>query len=1090
MVSFRRARRALRHAALPSLLLAAGAQLGCPSTTETPRGVATATPPAAKPAAPPPEFPARWVLHPSRSLRLRGRWDLGKDGVIYVGAGGERWLDKRNGQAPIAAPTLLAQSLRAVFAGADGGLLFVAQSGTVFVAGKDPLGAPAATREAPKGLRSVSVGRAAIVAIGDGGLRRSVDGGASWAPVTLPAGASARGALTHVALSPNGDGLALFAPQHLLVTGDDGATWKEIATPGVGARRLVTDTNGDVVLEGLEASAVLRTGPPRFERANRAPSVEFELPVPTDEGALGYAEAFAEGRAVIDGARYAEVLSDPDDSTRWRLAVGELGGKPAVKRVPELDACDGALVARREKTIVVGCQRSPSVSYNKYRYGGGSDHYQLHLFRSEDEGKTFKAEGQLTIADRRKHMWILEGGALLVEGGCKPTHGGNDWSCEESPPVVRLPGAKGFAKIGVNQAGVQFLHLAVSPNGQRVYALGQTSSGRIALFTSSDGGKDFARHMLPPVPAEDPKSEPLLPDSFGLSVSTDDAGDAFVLASSGRRWLSYTSADEGVSLKAKLLPFEASSAALAGKRGLAYDAGGAAYETLDGGVVWTKVAAPQVGAGEDTTLECGDYGCLLGSRATRVGWDLKGASDVKPFEEKAAGKKTVAATPLKCAPQGGWVTFAASSRPSIFEADFAEKTRWYALTRDVTKGTVAGVVPSFEGKVDPKADPKVDARKLEAKELAVLAPQTKDVAVYSMTQNGAIATLQYAFKRDTPAKPGAYSAITPKQSVDLEVSFWHAATGKIVRGTIKGAGPLDPSRDLLERRDQPSDARVALMTAGPGGVLVRPFASATADSVAYFVGEGGKVDKLAWPELPTRDARGANLWLRYETARVGKRTLLYGMSSSHAQVLMAWANEAGTNWETRTWGLFPEVEGAPNDATIRLLHGAATPTLAVFSGNGASPLGPLGFATPLAAGEPDPISSFALPTQRSLGDGRACDKAGLAGPRVVAPYSRGTRHPVLIDLDGVELLLATNQATLHVPPAGGDGCLGMWEATPPVWRSGDQFNALVPLDDLGHSVLFRSTSKSSEQQARVLSCTLSKETPVPASLNNVDGFVE
>jgi photosystem II stability/assembly factor-like uncharacterized protein len=1088
MVSPRRAPRVLRHLGIPSLLLAAGAQLGCPSATETPRGVATVTPPPAKPSAPPPEFPARWVLHPSRSLKLRGRWDLGKDGMIYVGAGGERWLDKRNGQAPVAAPTLLPQSLRGVLAGADGALLFVAQSGTVFVAGKDPLGPPAATREAPKGMRSVSVGRAAIIAIADGGLRRSTDGGASWVNVSLPAGATSRGVLTHVALASNGDGLALFAPQHVLVTNDDGATWKEIATPGLGARRVVTDTNGDVVLEGLEASAVLRPGP-RFERANRSPSTEYELPIPTDEGALGYAEAFAEGRAVIEGTHYAEVLNDPDDSTRWRLAIGEMGGKPAVRRLPELDACDGAMVARRGKSVVVGCQRSPSVSYNKYRYGGGSDHYQLHMFRSEDEGKTFKADGQLTIADRRKRMWILEGGAILIEGGCKPTHGGNDWSCEESPPVIRLPGAKGFAKIGVNTAGVQFYDLAVSPNGQRVYAVGQTSSGRVALFASSDGGKDFTRHMLPPVPGDDPKSEPLLADTFGLTVSVDDAGSTAVLASAGRRWLSFTASDDAVTLKGKVLPFEATSAALAGKRGLAYDTNGAAYETMDGGAVWTKVAAPQLGVGEDTTVQCGDYGCLLGSRATRVGWDLKTAADVKPYEEKAAGKKTVAGTPIKCATAGSWVSFGATARPTIFEADFNPTQRWYTLSRDVVKGNVAAVVPTFEGKPDPK-DPKADTRKLEAKELAVLAPPGKDVATYAMTQNGAVASLKYAFKRDTPSKPGAYSPVTPKQSVDIEVAWWHAATGKIVRGTIKGAGPLDPSRDMVERRDQPSDARVALMTIGPGGVLVRPFASASADSVAYFVGADGKVDKLAWPELPTRDARGASLWLRYETARIGKRTLLYGMSTSHAQVLMAWANEAGTNWETRTWGLWPEIEGAPNDATVRLLHGAATPTLAVFAGNGSGGLGPMGWATPLAAGEPDPTSSFALPTQRSLGDGRACDKAGLAAPRVVAPYSRGTRHPVIVDLDGAEVLLATNQATVHVPPGGGDGCLGMWEATPPVWKSGDQFNALVPLDDLAHVVLFRSTSKSNEQQARVLTCTLSKETPIPASLNNVDGFVE
>jgi photosystem II stability/assembly factor-like uncharacterized protein len=1076
MTSLRRAPGALRHAALPVLLLAGGAQLGCPSSSETQKTVASTPKPPAKPSAPPPEFPARWVLHPTRSLRLRGKLDLGKEGVLYVGQGGERWIDKRNGQAPIAAATLLPESLRGVIAGADGALLFVASSGNVYVAGKDPLGATTGKREAPKGLRSIAIGRASILGVTDGTLMRSTDGGASWSKIALP---QTSGTLTHVALTPNGDGLVLFSPQHVLATNDDGASWRPLATPGVGARRLVTDTNGDVVLEGLEASAVLRVNPQRLERMNRSPSIDYELPVPTDEGALGYADALAEGRAAVDGTHYAEIVADPDDSTRWRLAVGELGARPVVRKLGELDGCDGAVVARREKTIVVGCQRSPGSSgggYNKYRYGG-PERYQLYLFRSEDEGKTFKAEGSVTIADRRKRMWILDGGALLVDGACKSTRG-NDWACDDSPPVLRLPGAKAFAKIGVNQPGVQFVSLSVSPNGQRVYAIGTTSSGRNALYASTDGGKDFTRHMLPPVPAEDPKSDPLVPDGVGTSVGVDDAGDVYVVASYGRRWLHYATSDDGASFKAKILPFEANTIGLAGKRGFAFDAAGKGFETLDGGTTWTKVAAPQLASGEDAAVECDDYGCLLGSRATRVGWDLKSAADVKPFEEKVEAKKIVSATPFKCTADGAWVTIESSARPTIYQADFSEKARWFAVERDATKGTSSAIVPNL----DPK-------KGLEAKALQVLGPVGKDAAVYATDYNGAVMALKYAFKRDTPSKAGAWSQITPKQTVDVDVAYWHAASGKMVHATLKGAGPLEPSKDISERRDQPSEARVAFLRFGPGGMYVRPFASAGPDSVVYFVSPEGKVEKLSWPELPTKDARGANLWLSYETAHVGKRTLVFGQSSSHGQVLMAWSNDAGTNWETRTWGMWPEIEGAPNDAAIRVLHGAASPTIAVFASGGAA-IAPVGWATPLSPGEPDPTTSFALPTQKTLGDApHACDKAGLAMPRVVAPYNRGTRHPVLVTADGNDLLLATNQATLHVSPSG-DACLGMWEAVPPAWRAGDQYNALVPLDDLGHAWLFRSTSKSGEQQVRTMTCSASKETPIPTTLQNVDGFME
>ena len=63
----------------------------------------------------------------------------------------------------------------------------------------------------------------------------------------------------------------LFAPQRVFASQDDGATWQALPTPGVGARRLLVDANGDLVIEGLEASAVLRTGPLRLDRMAGAP---------------------------------------------------------------------------------------------------------------------------------------------------------------------------------------------------------------------------------------------------------------------------------------------------------------------------------------------------------------------------------------------------------------------------------------------------------------------------------------------------------------------------------------------------------------------------------------------------------------------------------------------------------------------------------------------------------------------------------------------------------------------------------------------------------------------------------------------------
>jgi len=49
----------------------------------------------------------------------------------------------------------------------------------------------------------------------------------------------------------------------VLATVDDGATWKPIATPGIGAERVVADETGKVFLRGREGNALLTAAVPR-----------------------------------------------------------------------------------------------------------------------------------------------------------------------------------------------------------------------------------------------------------------------------------------------------------------------------------------------------------------------------------------------------------------------------------------------------------------------------------------------------------------------------------------------------------------------------------------------------------------------------------------------------------------------------------------------------------------------------------------------------------------------------------------------------------------------------------------------------------
>jgi hypothetical protein len=280
----------VRFSLLPLLLVACGPAASNPALVKT-----KPPPPPAKPSAKV-ESPARWALHATRLGNLHARLDLGSS-ILYGGDGGERWLDKRDGSAPTPASMLVPEAIVGI-AKSGKGVLLVGVSGAVYPA-DEPLGAPGAKRPPPSPMRSATAGRAAIVAISDGGLMRSSDGGATWAKVDLPGLA---GTLVQVAMNDGGLGLALAAPQRAWATDDDGATWKAVPTPGVGARGVVHDVNGDLMLEGVEASGLLRGSPLRLERVARAPKSDgYDLGVAPTAAILSYAKAVVSGRGALVG---------------------------------------------------------------------------------------------------------------------------------------------------------------------------------------------------------------------------------------------------------------------------------------------------------------------------------------------------------------------------------------------------------------------------------------------------------------------------------------------------------------------------------------------------------------------------------------------------------------------------------------------------------------------------------------------------------------------------------------------------------------------------------------------------------------------
>lgn len=1083
------------HAAFVLALIS----VGCgPATTPV-------TPPAPKPTAPPAAkvkptgSPARWVLSPNAGTTVDARLEIEGVGTLYVGRSGDRWLENKGGGL-VPADTLLAEPIAGVLR--EGGrFAFVGAKGTVFFA-KEPLGAVVETRAAKSPLRSVAVGKRAIVAIDNGALVRSADLGATWTPAAAP---KVIGSLLRVAMLGE-EGLALFAPQRVLATEDDGHTWTQVATPGVGARRVVADANGDVMLEGLTASAVLRRSPLRLEKVKRAPTAGWDLPVPDTKASLLGSEAVLSGAAAIVGDRWVEAVQDQDQPERWRLAIAELG-KPAVLRtIPELERCDRVFVSGQGDTLVVACANpmsaAPMPPKSKWGMSPSYNTQQVKLSKSTDFGKTFKDDGTVIGSDRDKLMWLSPEGVLVVDGACKRTR--SDWECSESPPVVRPPGAKAFAKA-VSAPGVRFDRV-VFPGGSRAFAVGADASARTALFVSNNGGRDFTRRPLPPV--LDEKGDNHLPAGNG-AIGADETGVYVFVRSDHGLMLRYAAAPDGSGLKGQLVPGDFDAFDLAGRRGFAVGPEGDGHETADGGATWTRVAAPNPGTtiAPDRLLACGAYGCLLGDHAARVGWDLPLGAPGKDAPSIVA-KKPVHRTPLRCTAEGEWRTLPGASAPSTSNADLGGPSRWILSKRDTQKGALAAVV----GTVGPKG--------LETKEVPLFAPGPVDTAGHVIMQVEGVAALRYAFKRDTAPKtptaaaplpppkypggvaakpyyPGSYSKVPPitaKQVVDVEVAWYVAATGKVHRGTIKAAGALDPTRDVADGRELPSTARPALLSIAAGGLHVRPFMSAGADAPLFFVSDAGKVEKLSWPEIPNKDVRGRNVSLRIDAARVGGRSVVFGDVGGGLQLFLSWASANGQSWDSRVWGLWPELD-EQRDAWLRYVNSSDKPVLGVLVG-AAKDAPSLAWSMSLEGMQADPTVIGALPTQKSVSDPpKACGKD--AGPwRMLVPWQTGTRHPMIVSLDGRDVSLATSSQIVRTGPSG-EGCVSAFDAQVVTGGAGksssEWYSAVVAPDDLGHASLFRSAYKSgtpgSEISVRTMTCSFAAG-PLPEVFANVPGFAE
>jgi photosystem II stability/assembly factor-like uncharacterized protein len=1012
----------------------------------TPQPVAGPTPAPAQEAGPPaPAFasPAQWTLSRAPGWIEHARLATDK-GELLVGPGGERWLDKPDGTQE-SAPTLAPAALVGV-AKIAGGYRFVDAQGGVWES-ETALGPLAHAGDAPPKSERFALGKVALLATDAAGdLARSVDGGRTWSKVTV---APREGVL--VALAMDGStGLALAAPQRLFATKDDGQTWHPIASPGIGARDVRFEA-GELRLEGTDT--VLR-----FD-----PQTETFVPLAATGRRAGVPGKGTKGTTFerrVEGRR-AVVIESNLDTAEHKVAIFELGASaPLAKKVDALDGCHSVHAALRGASVWLACDAPGSVESGIDRTAPLPGRYfpqkpfgAPRPTVGSDAGRQTGFVTKIVRSDDGGKSWVDE---ALVEGALPQAPdeafavGPDGWvflgvRCTPSYPRVCLPArvraeASGpFVDVGVpgedgdSDEAVRYVRVASHATQAVVYALGVVAD-RVSLYQWAAGA---------PVPQRVAELGPRSPQTPSLSVDEDGTvrgvvpGDTPTIFELVQGKLTQTPL--GTPLR---------SAFLAGRFGLGATMDGRVLETTDSGKTWLPVAAPS----GVSVVQCSTEGCAT-TRGIRAGWDGKAAGGAAG---STAPPKHIFARGLKCTAKDAWVSLGGGQLPGVDHVDHAQ-LRWALPTRDapgaVTLHTVKwGDAPLKTSRV-PLTGPAPQPPKYGAATTMHVQPQ-------------GVVVLRYSYLRDRKG-PGRYNP------VDMQAAWYRWANGKIARASLAQIAPFRVNRDPQEGVfvTPPFAEAPEVLSLGPKGLWFRPpsFPDDEQWTLHHFR-DDGKVERTK-----TEEGRGAVL----RAVDLGGNIGLVGLEGTELDLL------SPADRKHFSYSLLPG-----RDEVAEFLDvGGKTFVAATLRGEASA----RAWAIPLAA-TPDLAVGLPLPTQASLGDVPKGCPAAPAGPteaRIVAPWSVGSRRPVLVDADGARLVMATGRAVLRAPALGQtDACAVAFEAAPPVSDDVDErYSALVFLDDPSSSVLFRAKGEPWPYpvQARPMTCTFA-QVPLPQALEDEDGF--
>ncbi|MEI9947565.1 MAG: hypothetical protein WDO74_00910 [Pseudomonadota bacterium] len=1021
------------------------------------------------------QSPASFRYHPTKQAPVQAERRLSDGRVLLAGKRGERWLLDPVTHGLAAGANLAPEDLIAILDG-EMGFWFVGQSGTSYEA-KDPLGRFVRSSAPLEPLVRVSAARHSIVGIpADRSLSRSTDGGASFTRV-----GPAQVSFADIELGSDGTGLALAIPEAIWLTRDEGANWSLLPGKTHGAFALSHDRQGHVRVDTVFGPYRFADAPPRLE-PGIDPSSAQDLP--TNAPPRGPdAAALADGRAIVLGARYLEVAASPARPSDYELWQGPLDGKLEASALPLLKDCRAARLTGFDRFLELACLRGSS--------DAGS--IPISFFRSDDHGRHFDPEPFTSFGTLVGFRFALgASGALIVTGLCgAPSAGcstGGLFVRRETPadvPRAKRPGsdrALPRAKFELFAAATptlaeSALGLTFSLNGRVAYAIGRRSkTGALATFVSHDGGKNFEVHDLDLVRADSDDEDQYwehTQSSVRLEslAAAEDGSLAVVLADRHGRALIVTD-EQGRLLSGSKAPDERALLAAVGMRAFALSTNSQkTWESLDGGVTWQSLSRfPLALCAADreceVKLQCAPAGCVIGNEVSRIGW--AGQSEDETNALPPAGRESSPLTerkvrmPLACAlDDAPWQTLPGVREiPNSRDAAFG-KSSFVALSNDKAHAA-ASMIHAFGG---PRP-------RLQTVSLLKPVERPSEYAYLVLDQVEGAAALRYRLPED-PAKDSHLR--------NIELGWDNALSGQVGRARLADGGPVAPADYQLGESVQRADPD--LLSIGEGGLYLRLHHTAgDVQDTWFFDGRTStRIPPVKWPIAG--NIRGRTEMARSEDTHVP--LMLFGRGTAVAR-----ARRVGADWEfdAQTTALpDPSAFGQNLVSNVAYLGNASGLYVQAQIGEGAR--ASAAFHAFRANGEVMG-PKVPVPTQASLSDRPArCSASDFATtPRIDAAFLPGTRHPISVsdNSDPPRLFLSAG-AVLYGTPE--NACASAFDADE-VAEGGAALRrerALLLLEDLEHSWLFRSVSDSNAVQYRTMKCHFEPDLEVPSDVYRAPG---